>query len=194
MELHALSKSRLMLVVRGGAAFVCGFVASNNPGLTVDSLVLLLGMMTVVEGAAMVRQGLPPEYDERPAERHPQLALLGGVAVAVGALCVLAPGQSARPLLWVLATWFAVRAAAEALTTPSRKPATPRALLGLATVVDVALVVLIAVYNHPGSDPVALVLFSGALVVIWGVLHIGLAIYSPRLRVDELAVSLLPSS
>lgn len=191
MDLHALSKGRLMLVTRGFAALVAGLVASNNPGLSADSIVLLLGLLTVVEGAALVRQGFPPEYDGTPVDRQPQLAVLGGVALAVGVLCVVGPGLSASTMLWVLATWFLARAVAEGLTTPARKPVKPQLLLGLATVADLALVTVIAIYNHAGSDPVGLVLFSGLSVAMWGLLHLGLAIYSPRLRVDELAVSLL---
>ena len=173
MDLHAQSLGRAMLVVRGAMAFMAGVVASNNPSMTADSLVLLMGVWTVVDGAALVRQAYPSTGTTQRAEAQPGLMVLGGVGVLVGAICVVAPGLSANALVWLLAAWFAVRAVAESMGVFALASSRARTFLGLSVLVDVALVVAF-VMGSSGSTT-NLVLFGGALASAWGALHLGLA-------------------
>ncbi len=189
MDLHALSLGRAMLLVRGIAAFTAGVWASNNPGMTVDGVIVLLGLWTLVEGAALVRQAYPPTSTDRRAESHPALMALGSLGVAVGALTILAPGLSNAIQLWVLASWFVVRAVAEGLATAATKPGKARVFLGLAILVDLGLAAVIL--THTSGTGNSIVLFGGALISLWGLLHLGLAVYAGKTIRQDVAVSLL---
>lgn len=179
MDLHAftlpLSLGRPMLVTRGVIAFVVGVALSNQPGMSTSKLLLILGVWAVCEGAATVRQGHLPVGIPPRVEVQPMVVMLGGIAVAVGALVVvgLVLDVSAAALTWLLAAWLAVRAVVELLGAVS---ATSRARLamGAATIVDLALVAVMV--THTSGSLYDLALFGGALLALWGLLHIALGI------------------
>jgi len=189
VDLHALSLGRAMLVVRGLIGFLTGVVASNNPGSTADRVILLLGVWTLLEGAALVRQAYPPSGTSRRAELQPALVALGGLGVLVGAVTVLAPGLSTSTLIWLVAVWFAARAVAEGIATATAPQSRSRLFLGLATLVDLGLVVVLVTNTSGGGS--ALVLFSGALASVWGGLHLALGVKAGNKTPEAVAGRLL---
>ena len=189
MDLHALSLGRAMLVVRGIIGFLTGVVASNNPGSTSDRVILLLGVWTLLEGAALVRQAYPPSGTARRSEAQPALVALGALGVLVGVVTVLAPGLSTTTLIWLVAVWFAARAVAEGIATMTASPSRARLFLGLATLVDLGLVVVLVTNTTGGGS--ALVLFSGALVSVWGGLQLALGVKAGNKTPEAVAGRLL---
>jgi uncharacterized membrane protein HdeD (DUF308 family) len=180
MDLHALSQGRSMLLARGGIAFVIGVVASNQPGISATSLVVIWGAWALAEGAASLRQAYPSSGTSRRAEAPPVLLVLGGVALAVGVLAVAVPGLSPAALTWLLAGWFAARAVIEGLGA-SVASSKERTLLGMAALVDLGLVALFVTHTTGSMENLAL--FGGGLALLWGLLHLVLGLLAAPLVV-----------
>ncbi len=189
MDLHALSQGRAMLVVRGVIAFIAGTWASNNPGMSGSAAVTLLGLWTLGEGAALVRQAYPPTGTTRRAEAQPYLMGLGAIGIAVGALTVLAPGLSTTALIWLLGLWFVTRGLAEAVATAATAAGRARTFLGLSALVDLVLAAVLL--THVSGTATSIVLFGGGLSALWGVLHLGLAMFAGRKTPQEVGGRLL---
>jgi uncharacterized membrane protein HdeD (DUF308 family) len=178
-----------MLVVRGCIAFVAGVWAGNSPGMSADGAVTLLGIWTLAEGAALVRQAYPPTGTTARAQAQPALMALGGLGLAAGALTVVAPSISTSVIIWVLGAWFAVRGAAEVVATPATTPSRARLFLGLSAVVDLVLATVLM--THTTGTATSIVLFGGGLAALWGVLHVGLGLYAGNKIREEAGSPLL---
>ena len=175
MDLHALGQGRSALVTRGVIAFLFGVVASNMPeGVSAGTLVTLLGVWALAEGAATIRQGYPRVATTGRPEAQPAVLAVGGLAVVVGVLAVLGLGLSSTVLLWLLAGWLAVRAAAELITGFTAGPTRTRVLMGLAAVVDLGIAAVLA--THTTGTVVNAAMYAGVLIALWGVLTLGLGL------------------
>jgi uncharacterized membrane protein HdeD (DUF308 family) len=175
MDLHALGQGRSALVLRGVIAFLFGVVASNMPeGVTPDKLVTLLGVWALAEGAATVRQALPRTGTTGRVERQPAVLAVGGLAVLVGTLAVLGLGLSSTALIWLLAGWLTVRAAAELVAGFTAGPRRTRVLMGLAALVDLGIVAVLAL--HSTGSVVDAAMYAGVLIAAWGALMLGLGL------------------
>ena len=178
MDLHALSQGRSMLMVRGGIAFILGVIASNNSSLTAGALLTLFGVWTLLDGAATVWQAYQPTGPDRSAELTPALRLAGGVGVAVGVLAVLDPGFSDAALTWLLAAWFAFRAAVAIAVVASDVAGRIRVALSLAAVADLGLVALLV--THTSGSVASVSLFGGGLASVWGIVLFFLATFAGK--------------
>jgi uncharacterized membrane protein HdeD (DUF308 family) len=178
-----------MLVVRGCIAFLAGVLVSNNSGMQADTLFLFLGVWTLADGAALVRQAYPSTGTIQRAEAQPGLMVLGGLGVLVGAITVVAPGVSTSALIWLLAMWFAVRAVAEGMNVATSERSKARIFMGMSALVDVGLVVVFA--THTGNDIVNLALFGGAVAALWGGLQLGVGVAAAKDTREHVASRLL---
>ena len=173
MDLNAQSLGRSMMLVRGGVAFVVGVVASNQSGISATSLVLIWGVWALADGTATLRQAYPPSGTIHRPEAQPVMLVLAGVALVAGVMAVIVPGLSVGTLTWVLAAWFAVRAAFEGLGAYAAR-STARYLLGAAAIVDVGLVAVFV--THTSGSVVDLALFGGGLALVWSLLYLSLGL------------------
>jgi hypothetical protein len=176
---RALTLGRAMLVTRGAIAFVVGVVTSNQPGISASTLVLILGVWALLEGATTIRQGYlrwgtPPRVDVQPI-----VVVLGGVALAAAAIVVVVPGLSTTTLTWVLAAWLAVRAGFELLGAYTAT-AKARLAMGAAVLVDIGLVAILV--THATGSVTNLALFGGALASMWGCLYFVLGALAKPVR------------
>ena len=169
MDLHALSQGRLMLVVRGTIAFLIGLIISNNAGLSADTVLMLIGVWTLLDGVAVIWQAYQPTHPGRPAEMHPALRVVGAVGIAVGVLAVVVPGISAGTLIWLLAAWFAFRAVVQVTAVLSGVPGRSATFLVLAAVADLGLVAILMTHRTGSIESIAL--FGGGIAFAWGVLQ-----------------------
>jgi uncharacterized membrane protein HdeD (DUF308 family) len=177
MDLDAQSLGRSMILTRGGVAFVVGVIASNQSGIAAASLVVVWGAWALADGAATLRQAYPPSGTSRRAEAQPVLLVLGGIAVIVGVLAVVVPGLSPGTLTWLLAAWFAVRAAFELLGAYAAR-SKARVLLGAAALVDLGLVAVFV--THTSGSVVDLALYGGGLALVWGLLYLSLGLVTAQ--------------
>ncbi len=178
MDLHALSQGRSMLVVRGTIAFLVGLIISNNSGLSADTVLMLVGVWTLLDGGATIWQAYQPTHPGRPAAMHPSLRVVGGVGIAVGAIAVLMPGLSTGTLIWLLAAWFAFRAVVQVTAGFSGVPGRALAFLVLAATADLGLVAILLTHRSGSIESIAL--FGGGLAFAWGVLQMFLGTVAGR--------------
>src|SRR3954452_6558310 len=175
MDLRALSQGRSALVLRGVIAFLFGVVASNMPeGVSADTLVTLLGVWALAEGAATLRQGLPRLGPAGGTVPQPAVLAVGGLAVLVGVVAVLGLGLSSTALIWLLAAWLTVRAVAEVVIAFTQIPNRPRVFMALTAVVDLAVVAVLA--THSTGSVVNAAMYVGVLIALWGALTLGLGL------------------
>ncbi len=129
MDLHALGQGRSALVTRGVIAFLFGVVASNMPeGVSADTLLTLLGVWALAEGAATIRQGYPRVAKTGRPEAQPAVVAVGGLAVVVGVLA--GAGPRVRPAPPCSGCWPAGWPSG---LPPSSSPASPPAPRGPAS-------------------------------------------------------------
>jgi uncharacterized membrane protein HdeD (DUF308 family) len=168
-----------MMLARGGVALLVSAVASNQPEISATSLVFVFGLWALAEGVATLRQASPPSGTSIQAVAQPLMLAMGSIAVLVGLLCVMVPGLASGTVTWMLAVWFAVRAAFEAFGAFAGR-GKARVLLGAAAMVDLGLVALFV--THTSGSVVNLALFGGALTLVWGLVYLALGLTTSKVK------------
>ena len=115
MDLHALSLGRSMMLTRGGIAFVVGVIATNQSGISATSLAVIWGVWALLDGARHDPPGLPAVGHVQPRggpARHARHGRRRGGCRPAGRGGARPVG---RPVTWLLAGWFAIRAVFEVL-------------------------------------------------------------------------------
>ncbi len=157
------------VALRGVAGILFGLVALLRPGVTLAALVLLFAAYVFVDGVFTIIAAL------RRTERRWWVMLLEGVAdIAVGIVTVLWPGITALLLLYLIAVWAIVTGALE-IATAIRLRTVIRGewLLPLAGIASLLFGLLLLVFPRAGA--LAIVLWIGAYVLVFGVVLVVLA-------------------
>jgi len=163
---HIVAQHWWVMLLRGIVAILFGVIAFLWPGLTLASLVLLVGVAFLSDGIASVAAGL--------RGRFWQSTLIGVVSILAGLATFFSPGLTAMALLYVIAFWAIVRGVFEILAAIEfRKVIEGEVLLGLAGLLSIAFGVFIIL--NPGA---------GALSIVWM-----LAIYAVLLGVTLVILS-----
>lgn len=96
---------RLWLLLAAVISIGAGVTAFLWPGLTGVVLVIIIGVWSIMRGAAeiawgfMLRKQIPNAW---------VLMLAGAISVLFGAALIAAPGAGALALIWLIATWALV--------------------------------------------------------------------------------------
>lgn len=90
------------LVVAGLALVAAGAVAFGWPGLTVVSLLLVIGLAAVVRGVMEIVEAVRLRHE---IENERALGLAGALSIVFGLLVLLRPGAGALALIWMIAGW-----------------------------------------------------------------------------------------
>ena len=167
---HIVARHWWVMLLRGIVAILFGVIAFLWPGLTLASLVLLIGACCMFDGIAAIAAGL--------RERFWQSTLIGIVSVLAGLATFFYPGLTAMALLYVIAFWAIARGALEILAAIEfRKVIEGELLLGLAGLLSIAFGVFIIL--NPGAGALSIVWMLAIYAVLFG---LTLVILSFRLK------------
>ena len=176
---HIVAQHWWVMLLRGIVAILFGVIAFLWPGLTLASLVLLVGVAFLSDGIASVAAGL--------RGRFWQSTLIGVVSILAGLATFFSPGLTAMALLYVIAFWAIVTGVLEiAAAIRLRKEIEGELWLALAGAGSILFGVLLLA--RPGIGALAVVWMIGLYAVIFGGLLIALGF-----RVRALKDAALPA-
>jgi uncharacterized membrane protein HdeD (DUF308 family) len=168
---HALAKNWWLLLLRGIAAIIFGFLAFAWPGLTLLTLVLFYAAFAVVDGVLAIIAAIT---GGAPAPRW-WLAIVGLLGITAGLLTFLMPGLTSLVLLFFIAGWAIATGVFQIIgAIKLRKEIDNEWLLILSGIISVLFGV--SMMMAPGAGALALVWVIGAYSVVMGVLFVALAV------------------
>jgi uncharacterized membrane protein HdeD (DUF308 family) len=177
---HLLGRNWWLILLRGLAAILFGFLAFAWPGLTLVTLVAFFGAYVLIDGvlalAAAVRGGK--------GVSRGWLAFIGvlGIAAAIGTF--LYPSATALALVLFIGSWSIVRGAFEIVgAIQLRKEIKGEWLLILSGIMSIVFGTI--VWLMPGPGALAIVWTIGAYSIAFGAILTALAFRVRRHRTRE---------
>jgi len=177
--LSALADYWWLLLLRGLAAIAFGVLAFFWPGLTLVALTLVWGAYALADGILALWAALAATGGE--TRRRWWLALGGVVSILAGLVAFFYTGMTALVLLMFIAAWAIIIGAILIWgAIELRKVLDDAWLIGLNGALGIAFGVLL--FARPGSGALAVVWMIGWFAVVFGILHIALAIRLRRFK------------
>lgn len=153
-------------VVTGLLMIVLGGLFLARPGLSLASVILLIGTFSIAYGVFLAVSGIAGRQESR------------GWAIAVGVLAVIMgivvlawPAATSLAVLYIIAFWALITGVAD-LAAALMKGHTGGQRLWLAIVGLLGVVIGIVFLVNPGSGILALLWLAGIYLVVLGVLRI----------------------
>jgi len=172
---RSLAQNWWALVIRGVAGVLFGLGALVWPPAAVAALVLLFGAYALVDGIFNIVAAVRAPREGR---RWGWLMFSGVIGIATGLITFFFPGITALALVVLVASWSLVTGAAEIVAAIRlRKQIRHEWLWILSGLLSVAFGVLLLVL--PAAGAVALAVWIGAYMLVFGALLIGFGL---RLR------------
>jgi uncharacterized membrane protein HdeD (DUF308 family) len=160
-----------VMLLRGIAAILFGFLALVEPRITLAALVLLFGAYALVDGIGAIILGIKDYGDQ---ERWWATLIGGIVGVAAGLMTFAVPGITAVTLLVLIASWAIVRGVFDMVAAIRlRHVIEGEWLLALVGVFSVAFGVLMMLF--PGVGALAVVWWIAVFAIAHGVALIALS-------------------
>lgn len=177
--LRALADYWWLLLLRGLAAIAFGVLAFFWPGLTLVALTLVWGAYALADGILALWAPLAASGGE--VRRSWWLALGGVVSILAGLVAFFYTGMTALILLMFIAAWAIIIGVVLIWgAIELRKVLDDAWLIGLNGALEIAFGVLL--FAHPGAGALAVVWMIGWLAVVFGILHIALAMRLKRFK------------
>jgi uncharacterized membrane protein HdeD (DUF308 family) len=157
---HVVARHWWVLLLRGIVAIVLGLMAFLVPGITLASLILLIGVCCFADGIAAIAGGLRGHFW--------QSTFMGVVSILAGLATFFYPGLTAMVLLYVIAFWAIARGILDIIAAIEfRKVIEGELLLGLAGLLSIAFGVFIVL--NPGAGALSIVWLLGAYAFVFGI-------------------------
>ena len=157
---HAVAQHWWVLLLRGLVYIALGLMAFFTPGITLASLILLIGVCCMVDGIASIAGGLRSSFW--------QSTLVGVVSILAGLATFFYPGVTAMVLLYLIAFWAIAHGVLEIIAAIEfRKVIEGELLLGLAGLLSIAFGVFIVM--RPGAGALSIVWVLGAYAFVFGI-------------------------
>ena len=176
MLIDLVSRDWWVLVLRGIAGVLFGFIAITWPDITLGVLIVLFGAYAIVDGALSLGAAVNTQGDDR--WWH---ILSGASGIVAGLIAWIWPGISALALLYLIASWALVVGGAEVVAAITRhKEAKHEWMLGISGVIWIIFgIVLVAL---PGDGAIAIITTIGIFAIFIGAMFItsGLALLTVR--------------
>ena len=162
-------------ILRGVVAVILGLVTFAWPGITLAGLVLMFGAYALLDGIV----GIAGAWHAIRSHDRWFAPLIEGIAGLLAAMVtVILPAITALALVFIIAAWSLVTGVFEIVAAVRlRKHITGEWLLALSGVVSILFGMLLMI--APAAGALAIALWFGVYVFIFGVIMIGLGI---RLR------------
>ncbi|TDD07782.1 HdeD family acid-resistance protein [Nonomuraea diastatica] len=165
-----IASSWWMLLVRGLAAIVFGFLALIWPGITLIVLVAFFAAYFLVSGVFALLSGF-----RHGARSRAWLIISGIVGILAGIVAFAWPGITSIALLYVVAFWAIVSGVAEVVAgIQLRKDIDNEWMLIVGGILSVIFGVLLLIW--PGAGLLSLVWLVGAFAILYGISEIALAL------------------
>jgi uncharacterized membrane protein HdeD (DUF308 family) len=178
--IRTLTERWWVWLLRGIVAILFAILAFTQPGMTLQTLVLLYGAYVLVDGAFAVLAGF--------AIKTWGLIGSGILGIVAGILTFAYPGITALVLLYIIASWAILTGIMEIVAAIRlRKEIKNEWMLGI----NGGLSILIGLWiiARPGTGALSIVWLIGAYALLFGILMIGLAF-----RLKGLGARLSPAS
>lgn len=167
-----LAKYWWVFLVRGIVAILFGVLAFALPGITLASLVLVIGAYMLVDGALALWAAVT---GQTAIENRWLVGLQGVLGVAVGVLTFLMPGITAIGLLVFIVAWaLAVGVLQIVAAIVLRKEIEGEFWLGLSGALSLLFAILVMV--NPEQGAIAIIWAIGAYAIIVGAMLIAFSL------------------
>jgi uncharacterized membrane protein HdeD (DUF308 family) len=159
-----LTRNWWILLLRGAAALVFGYLAFTSPGTTLEALVIVYGAYALFDGAVSLVAGIRMTS----AGGNAWMLIVGGlVSLAAGVVTFAWPGPTALALVYIIGAWAVVTGVLQIMAAVElRREISGEWLVGLSGVLSILFGALIFVY--PGSGALAIVYIVGIYAVANG--------------------------
>jgi uncharacterized membrane protein HdeD (DUF308 family) len=166
-----LTRNWWLVAVRGALAILFGVAAFVWPGATLQALVLLFGAYALVDGIFAVASGVSGGSS---SDSSRWFLILGGIAgVIVGLITFFYPNITATALLYVIGLWAIVTGAFEVIGAIQLRQIIPDEwLLIFSGVLSVVFGVLAFVY--PQATALSIVWLIALYAVVFGIATVAL--------------------
>ncbi len=158
--------------LQGVLAIAWGLVAIFWPGLTLPVLVLLFGAYALVDGIFSVSAGIVT-HDRN--QRWGAVVLRGVAGIVIGIVTFFWPGFTARTLLYVIAVWEIVMGGLLIMGGVQLRRIFPNKRLMILSGVA-SIIVGVILFAYPGPGALSLVWLISGYAIVFGILHIELAL------------------
>ncbi|MGP3935421.1 HdeD family acid-resistance protein [Nonomuraea sp. KM88] len=159
-----------MLLIRGLAAIVFGFLALIWPGMTLLVLVIFFAAYVLVNGVFALLSAF-----RHGAGSRIWLLISGIVGIVAGVVAFAWPGITSIALLYVVAFWAIVAGVAEAIAgIQLRKDIENEWMLIVGGILSVIFGVLLLIWPGPGL--LSLVWLLGIFAILYGIAEVALAL------------------
>jgi uncharacterized membrane protein HdeD (DUF308 family) len=154
-------------IIRGIVAIVFGAIAIFQPGITLQSLILVFGIYAVLDGVVAIAAGLMA-----PPPQSWYLVLAGILGIIAGAIAIAAPAVTALALLALIAAWSLVVGLAELVAAWRLRQVMPDdwGLAALSGIVSIAFGGYVLV--SPSGGALALLFLIGVYAIFIGVMDL----------------------
>jgi uncharacterized membrane protein HdeD (DUF308 family) len=160
-----------LLLLRGVIGIVLGIILVAWPEATIVVLMVLVGIWALIDGIGLAAQ----VFDKgASAGQRALFGVMALVALVVAMVAIFNPDKAASVITWLVGIWLLVRGLFELVGAFSSTVATPRWLLVLGALIDLALGWLFV--THPGKSAEAVAVVIGILAIAWGVVFVVLAL------------------
>ncbi|NLE22704.1 MAG: HdeD family acid-resistance protein [Actinobacteria bacterium] len=153
-------------VITGLLMIVLGGLFLARPGLSLASVIWLVGTISIVYGVFLAVSGLAGRQESRG-----WAVAVGVLAVIMGIVVLVWPAATSLAVLYIIAFWALITGVAD-LAGAFMKGHTGAQRLWLAIVGLLGVVVGIVFLVNPGSGILALLWLAGIYLVVLGVLRI----------------------
>jgi uncharacterized membrane protein HdeD (DUF308 family) len=163
--LRRLADNWWLLVLRGVLAIIFGIVAWVWPGLTLTTLIILVGAWLLVDGVFQVVSAVINR--DRVDSVWP--FVIAGVISVIGGIVVLAwPGLSAVALMYLIGAWAVVTGVFEIVAAIQlRREIENEWAIGIGGLISIIFGAIVLIF--PGSGAVALVWVIGIYAILIGI-------------------------
>lgn len=168
MALRRLADHWWILVLRGALAILFGIAAWIWPGLTLTTLIILVGAWLLVDGVFEIVSAIA----NRDRVNSVWSFVIAGVINVIAGLVVLAwPGLSAIAMMYLIGAWAVFTGVLEIVVAIQvRRQIDNEWAIGLAGLISVVFGLVVMIF--PGDGAVALVWVIGIYAILFGIAFI----------------------
>jgi uncharacterized membrane protein HdeD (DUF308 family) len=163
--LRRLADNWWLLVLRGVLAVIFGTVAWVWPGLTLATLIILVGAWMLVDGVFEIGSAI---LNRDRVDSVWPFGLAGAINVAAGIVVLAWPGLSAVAMMYLIGAWAVVTGIFEIIAAIQlRKVIENEWAIGISGLISIVFGLVVLIF--PGDGAVALAWLIGIFAIMLGI-------------------------